>query len=410
MRPLVVHVPLPGADLLVCPRPGVPLVRLGVYRRRPGPDLPGEAGLGMLAVRSAVRGTRQRDAAALADAFECLGGGLTTALSHEVAGFATTVLSEHLAEASALLHEVLHEPGFDSDVVALERGLLMEDCRQESDDMYRRPMQLAFGAAFGGQGYGLPVTGTQAAIPALTPDQVGVWHRDLLAEGRTTVLAVGELEIDEAVRVLGGAFGGGPDRAPVVSGLDPDWDTAHPAPGVEVRDKAQSALAMLFPGPNRLDPGRHAAQVFSAWAGGLGGRLFEALRDRRSLAYTVAAWPWQRRGVGGLITYIATSPDREGEAREAMLAELRSYGAVAPPADEMTGAAGYLIGQAAVARQSIAGMASEILDCWLHGTGLGELDDPATPLREVEGEAVRALAKGSFAGMPAEGVVRGRQA
>lgn len=403
------HVPLPGADLLICPRPGVPLVRLGVYRRRPAPDRPEQAGLGMLAVRSAVRGTRHRDAAALADAFERLGGGLTTALSHEVAGFAATVLSDHLADAAALLHEVLHEPAFDPEMVALERGLLQEDARQEADDMYRRPMQLAFAAAFGGQGYGLPVTGTEQAIAGLDAGQADAWHRDLLGAGRATVLAVGEFEIEPAVRVLEGVFGGGPVGQPVATSLSGDWHSARPDPVVETRDKAQTALAMLFPGPDRLHPDRHAAEVFAAWAGGLGGRLFEALRDRRSLAYTVAAWPWQRRGVGGLITYIATSPGRESEARDAMLSELRSYGAAPPPPDEVTGAAGYLIGQSAVTRQSIAGMASEILDGWLHGTGLDELEDPAAPLRAVDGEAVRALAAGAFAGPPAEGVVRGRQ-
>ena len=68
-----------------------------------------------------------------------------------------------------------------------------------------------------------------------------------------------------------------------------------------------------------------AAQVWGAIASGLGGRLFEALRDRRSLAYTVLASAWQKARGGALVTYIATSPEREDEAREQMLVELERF-------------------------------------------------------------------------------------
>ena len=69
----------------------------------------------------------------------------------------------------------------------------------------------------------------------------------------------------------------------------------------EQRDKAQTALAMVFPGPSRQDHARSAAEVWAAVAGGLGGRLFEILRSQQSLAYTVVASSWQRHRAGALL-------------------------------------------------------------------------------------------------------------
>jgi zinc protease len=174
------------------------------------------------------------------------------------------------------------------------------------------------------------------------------------------------------------------------------------------RDKAQAAFAMGFPGPSRRQREHAAAQVWGAIASGLGGRLFEALRDRRSLAYTVLASAWQKARAGALVTYIATSPEREAEAREQMLFELQRF-AREPVADsELKQAVSYLVGQAKVSRQSAASVAGEILECWISAGSLEEMSDPGAPFRAVTAEDVQRLAAGSLdPGKRAEGVVRG---
>ena len=166
---------------------------------------------------------------------------------------------------------------------------------------------------------------------------------------------------------------------------------------------------MQFPGPTRLDSSRFAAEVWAAFVGGLGGRLFEALRDRRSLAYTVAAWPWQRRRVGALVTYIATTPEREAEARDAMLAELASLRATPPGEDEIARSARYLAGQAEVSRQRAGAVMGEILEAWLEGDGLAELEDPVGPYLSVTaGDVARVMVRYLDPEAHVEGIVRGQ--
>ncbi len=406
----VYHVALPGFDLLVRRKPGVPLVTLGVYVPRATFDPAGQAGVSALAVRSAVRGAGDLDAASLAFALERLGGTLTTSVTLDWLGFGTSVLAPALGEAGRLLHLVLTAPRLEESQVLAERGLLVEETTQVTDDMFRYPFQLAFGAAFGDQGYGVPSLGTPEDLANLTLAQVRAWHRSALLAPRGVVVAVGDLAPEAALGLLAAVFDDGATRvsAPLLTPVP--WRIGPgPAPRVSVRQKAQSAFAMAFPGPARRDPARHAAEVWSAVASGLGGRLFEALRDRRSLAYTVVASSWQKARAGAFLAYIATGPEREEEARREMLAELSRFAAERVTPEELAQAVNYLAGQTEVQRQRAGAVAGEVLEAWLAGEGPGELAAPAERYRAVTAEAVRAVAETTLGpeSLRAEGVVRG---
>jgi zinc protease len=222
------------------------------------------------------------------------------------------------------------------------------------------------------------------------------------------VVAVGDVDPARAAAALAGVFAAHPERAPGAALVAADWalDSA-PIERVMLREKAQTALAMVFRGPDRRAPDRTAAEVWSAIASGLGGRLFEALRDRRSLAYTVIASAWQKGRAGALVTYIATAPEREEEARTAMLAELDRFVREPVRDGELQQAVNYLAGQAEVRRQSGAALAGEIVEAWLVGEGLVELADPAARYRAVTADAVQEVAQRYLqASRRAEGIVR----
>ncbi len=402
------HVSLPGADLLLRAKRGAPLLTLGYYVPRTALEPPDLAGLGALAMRSAVRGAAGLDATALAYASERLGGTLGASTNSDWSGFGVSVLAEHLTPAATLLRLVAFEPRLAPSEVAIERNLMLDEARQVADDMFRFPFQLALRAGFNDRGYGRPVAGLPETIERLDQSMVQEWQRERFAGTRGTIVAVGDFDVDRAADALAGVFGDLPPRlrpaAPSEQLLSPsaaDWQR------VEQREKAQSAFAMIFPGPGRRDQNYPAAEVFSAIASGLGGRLFEALRDRRSLAYSVLASPWGRRDAGAIVTYIATAPEREEEAREAMLEELQRFAQDLVSASELEQGIAYLAGQAQVRRQSGAAVAGEILDAWLCGTGLEELADPGALYRRVTAEEIRTMVVRSLAGQRAEGVVRG---
>ncbi|MEO7986403.1 MAG: pitrilysin family protein [Gemmatimonadales bacterium] len=409
----VMHSELPGVDLLVWRKTGVPLVTLGIYVPRRRFDPPEQAGIGALTVRSAVRGAAGLDAGGLAFAFEGLGGSVSAVAASDWLGFGTTVLAEHLPEAAALLDAVFSEPHLDEASVGLERGVMVAEAEQVTDDMFRYPFQLAFALGFGERGYGLPVAGLPGTLPAISGGDVRRWHQAALLETRPVVVAVGDVDPDRASEMLAGAFG----RRSALAAYGPlpelEWVGGGGAGGgpferVMQREKAQAALAIGFPGPSRRDPDQAAAQVWAAVASGLGGRLFEALRDRRSLAYTVMASAWQKARAGALLAYIATSPEREEEAREEMLGELERFTHDPVSEVELRQAINYLAGQSEVGRQSGSAVAAEILEAWIAGAGLGELEDPGARFRSVTAaDVLRVARRWLDRSRRVEGVVRG---
>ena len=405
----VLHTRLPGADLLVRRKPGVPLVTLGIYVPRVELDPPAQAGLGALVVRSSVRAAGGLDAGELAFAIERLGGTLSPTAASDWLGFSTTVLSENLAQAANLLDMVFIQPTLGEAEVNTERSLMISEAEQVADDMFRYPFQLAFAGAFGDTGYGLPVSGLPETLARISLVDARAGHQRMVAT-RPVIVAVGDVDAEEASAALAGAFG---ERAPVeaVAALPSlRWrgGAGESSSRIVEREKQQSAFAMAFPGPGRRDLDRAAAEVWAAVASGLGGRMFEALRDRRSLAYTVMASSWQHGRAGALLTYIATSPQREDEARDAMLEELARFTLEPVSEAELRQAANYLAGQAEVRRQSAAGLAGEILEAWLIGNGLADLENPGAAFRAVIRDDVLAVAQRYLQpSARAEGVVRG---
>jgi zinc protease len=130
--------------------------------------------------------------------------------------------------------------------------------------------------------------------------------------------------------------------------------------------------------------------------GGLGGRLFEELRGRRSLAYAVAAYPLARWQGGAYVGYIGTAPDREEEARTELVRELLRCAGEPIPESEIERARRYTIGAWQIRRQTNGRLLSDLADALRYGTGMAELHEFEERVRAVDGEAMRAAAERWF--------------
>ena len=136
---------------------------------------------------------------------------------------------------------------------------------------------------------------------------------------------------------------------------------------VEQREKAQTALALMFAGPSRADDARFATAMIAGVASGLGGRFFDELRDKQSLGYTVHAFATERALAGVFVSYIATSPDKEDVARRGLLDEFAKLRDEPVTAKELDQAKTYALGVHAIRQQSGAAVLGEIVDAYLFG-------------------------------------------
>jgi zinc protease len=396
-----------GVPVLVVPKPGARIVHLGASVLGGAVAEPDERlGITALMAAASVKGTATRSAAEVAEAAERMGGSVGASAGFETFGWGISVPNAELGGAAALLADVVQHASFPDEAVATERLVAAQQLRTLRDDMYRWPMRLAGEAAYAGHAYGRPVGGTEATLAAVTPEAVRDWHRRVTREGASVLALVGDVDPAEAAAVLAAAFGELAYAEPPAVAR-PAWPE-HVVVREDRRAKRQTALALLFSGPTRRDPERVVAGLLAGVASGLGGRFFDELRDRRSLAYTVHAFAPARRCAGAFGAYIATGPDQEDEAREGLLAEFARLAESGVTADELERAQTYALGTHAIARQSGGAVLADAVDAWLLGEGLGELAAYEARVRGVSTADVRALAARHFDPQRrVEGVVRG---
>ncbi|HEX6808120.1 MAG TPA: pitrilysin family protein [Gemmatimonadaceae bacterium] len=381
-----------GTPILVRQIPGARLVHLAVSVVGGASDEPAEhAGLTSLMVRTAVKGTAHRDANRVAADAELLGGSIAPSAGAESFGWSMSVPTARAADALALLADVAQQPTFAEPALDTERDVALAALALLRDDMQQWPMRLLVRAAFHGHPYGVPSSGDEQSLVTIDAAQLRTWHANRCLAGPSVIVIVGDVDPDDAACSAARHFqelGGAPARAPEA----PSW-TRDAVMVRETRDKAQTALAMAFPSPDRSDDTRFAMHLLAGVGSGLGGRFFEELRDKRSLAYTVSAGVVELRRAGLFRTFMAVSPRREDEARRGMLDELAKL-REAPVTDlELARAKAYAIGMHAIREQSGAAVLGDVLDAWMFGRSLAELEEYEARVRAVTAPEMQRLAQ-----------------
>lgn len=396
-----------GVPILVRRKPGTPIANIGVYIAGGAVEEPAElAGLTLLTARTMLKGTARRSASRIAEEAELLGGSISASAGSDSFGWSFSVPGARLAQALELLGDVVQHPAIPADSLETERGVALSNVAILRDDMYRYPMRLASSLAFAGHPYGNPVMGTAESLPSISTRHARDWHGTRVLRSAAAIGIVADVDLQQAADVVARELGElEPNAMPDIA--KPDWP-ARVETAAESRDKAQTAIALAFGSPARGDDDRFAASLIGTVASGLGGRFFEELRDRRSLAYTVHAGAIPKRLGGMFAAYIATSPDNEEAVRSGLLAEFAKLRDEPVGEDELSRAKEYTIGSHAISQESGASMLAELLDAWMFGTGLNELTAYDARIRAVTALDMQAVASRCFdPARRVEGIVRG---
>jgi len=395
-----------GIPVLVRRKAGA-LVHAGVYALGGGRDeAPAHAGLTSLLVRAALKGTTRRSALQIAEEAELLGGTVTGTAGVESFGWMINVPARHAAQAIELLADVAQHATIPDAAVDTERAIALADLVALRDDMYRYPVRLATQAAFAGHPYGVPATGDEHTLPTITAAMLREWHQARMLGAPAMIAVVGDAAPAELAALAAGAFT--ELRGGEVTPLEaPAWPAAL-VQRLEQREKAQTALALMFSGPSRADDARFATAMIAGVASGLGGRFFDELRDKQSLGYTVHAFAMERALAGSFVAYIATSPEKEEIARQGLLNEFAKLRESPVTERELEQAKTYALGVHAIRQQSGGAVLGEVVDAYLFGR-LAELDEFEGKVRGVSAEQMRNVAREYFdASRRVEGIVRGR--
>jgi zinc protease len=407
--PAVTHRTVNGVHVLIQQRSNLPLVSMAIATRGGSLLEPSEAaGTTALMARTSIKGTPARTAAQIAEAAERMGGSVAPSGGADLIDWEISVPSRHFADAFELLADVAFNAHFPAAELEVERKLTLADLEHTRDDMYRYPLRLCMQAAFENHPYGYALEQLERGVAACTAEQLRAW-RQRRVQTEPWILFVGDVDeaaaLEAVERRIPAARSATAELLPT-----PRWPES-PRLNIEQRDKAQTALAIGFPGPARGHVDGYALQVLANAVGGLGGRVFEELRSKRSLAYTVALIPMFRLVGGAFVGYIGTSPEREHEARAGLLEQFALLASEPLSDEEIERSKRYTIGSWQIRRQTNATQLSDLLYAHLLGPGMEEIIRFEERIRAVDAPAILDVARRYFRPEVAvEGVVRGRAA
>lgn len=294
-----------------------------------------------------------------------------------------------------LLGEVLLEPAWDERVVEREKAQIAEARRTRNDNPAQVCSQLFLEKLFQGHPYSWDMLGTENSLGVLRGQDLRAFVQRLSSPSGLVLSAAGAWDRKTLLT-----------WAEYISGRLPQgrqFDRVFKAPEVAtaVRDyresqKQQSHIILGFRGLAFQDPDRFALQLIQSVLAGQGGRLFVELRDKASLAYSVAPLRMEGIETGYFGAYIGCSPEKGARAIEMMREELHRMCEETVPQVELLRAQRYLIGRHDIDLQRNSALANGMLFDTLYGLGTEELFHYRERVMGVTAEDLRRTANRLF--------------
>jgi predicted Zn-dependent peptidase len=386
-----------GLRVVTDAMPWVDTVSLGVWVDVGTRHEPAEInGVAHLLEHMAFKGTERRSARAIAEEIENVGGHLNAYTSREQTAFYAKVLKEDAALGVDILADILQHSTFDADELERERTVIIQEIGQALDTPDDVIFDLFQERAYPDQAMGRPVLGVAEIIKSIEREAVAGYMRRHYAADRMVLSAAGAVDHDRLVDLAARSFTSLPDYrgAPAEPARYEGGDLR------EDKDLEQVHLVLGFPGVSYTDPDYYAASTLSTMlGGGMSSRLFQEIREKRGLVYTVYSFASSFADGGIFGVYAGTGEDEVAELMPVLCDEIVKA-ADTLTEDEVARARAQLKASILMGLESTSArsehVASQLL---IYGRPI-ETPELVRKIDEVDLGAVRRLARRLFAGAP----------
>jgi predicted Zn-dependent peptidase len=338
-----------GLRVLTETMPGVLSATLGIWVGVGSRDeSPAVAGSSHFLEHLLFKGTRTRSAWEIATAMDAVGGEMNAFTAKEHTCYYANVLASDLPLAVTLLSDLVTEACNTAADLESERTVVLEEIAMRDDEPSDAVHDLFAETLFGDTPLGRSVLGTVESVEGLTRDDVDGWYRARYAAPSIVVTAAGRVDHQQVLELVAAAFGnrlaGDIRPAPLRTGDAVADKPARPT-GLIARKTEQTHLLLGTPAMGRLDDRRYAGAVLdTAVGGGMSSRLFQEIREKRGLVYTVGSSLTHYAGAGAFSVYAGCSKKRVPEVLRLIRAELDKVAAEGITAGEVARSRGQLKG------------------------------------------------------------------
>ena len=385
--------------------PGVQSVAFGVWVGIGTRDeVDGQFGSAHYLEHLLFKGTNRRSALDISAAIDAVGGELNAFTTKEYTCYYARVLDVDLPLAIDVVCDVVTDAVIRSEDVEAERGVILEEISMHDDDPADVIHEEFASAMFTGSELAVPVLGTVETIEAIPRDAIDAFYRSRYTADRMVVAAAGHLDHDAVVEAVSRAFDGhlvpGTSPAPARSTLVTSRNGGH-GRGLRLleRPTEQAHLVIGMPGIPRIDDRRYALAVLTtALGGGMSSRLFQEIREKRGLAYSVYAYSQGFADDGMFGVYVGCQPAKVPTVLEVCRGELARLVAHGFSAEELTRGRGQVKGNTVLGQEDTGARMTRIARSVLHGDPLLSMPDVLARVGAVSAEDVQSLAADILAG------------
>ncbi len=376
-------------------------VWVGVGSRDEAPEL---SGVSHFLEHLLFKGTAARSAQDISRGVDRIGGDFNAFTAKEYTAYYCRLPARHAAFAVDLLGDVLIRPALRDEDVDSERLVILEELAMDDDSPEDVVSRVFAEQLFSGHPLGRDPAGDRQTVTAITTADVRRFFDDQYGAGSMVVSIAGPLDHEQVLAMVETAFADvrtavnrPPRHAPVAlrsasevpteTEIDDDTEQVHIVIGGR-------ALA-------RPDPRREALDVVNhVLGGGLSSRLFEEIRERRGLAYSVYSGVSGYADAGAYQLYAGTQPDHAGEVIGLMHAELKRLIAEGVTDDELDIAKGYLVGSFELGLEDTGARMARSGGMLITTGAVRPIDDQARRWDAVDQDSVRDVIDAVYAPDP----------
>jgi predicted Zn-dependent peptidase len=354
------HVLPSGLTILVETLPYVRSVALGYYLRS-GSAVESEehGGASHFLEHLVFKGTARRSTSDIAQIIDILGGDVDAFTGKEYTSFYAHVLDEQVATALDLLTDIVVAPRFTEDDLESERSVILEEIKMVEDTPDDLVHEIFVESFWPDHPLGRPILGTETTVNRLRREQIVAHYRETFHPANVIFVASGNVRPEQIVPTLERFF-------PPMSGtpLRREWSAPHPNQHVILREKRELEQVHVCLGSRgfpQQGSERYAAALFNTvLGGGMSSRLFQRIREKEGLVYTVMSYHNGYLNGGYEAVYAACAPKNLKRVLSMTLEEMRNLKRDGVTPDELASAKLHLKGSILLSLESTVSRMSGI--------------------------------------------------
>lgn len=384
-----------GVRVLTESMPHVRSVSIGVWLTRGSRHEDEDAcGIAHFVEHMLFKGTTSRSAEDIAQAIDSIGGQLDAFTAKEYATYYVKVLDEHLPVAVDLLSDIVMNPAMKPSDVEREKKVVLEEIKMVEDTPDDLVHELFAQSFWQGHPLGRPILGTKETVEGLTAERLlDYFHRTYTA-GDVVIVAAGNLEHTRVQDLLESAFSSLPR-----GGRHPDDVAPRAVPQVTIRSKEieQSHVCLGTAAYPQAHADRYVVYVLNTLLGGsMSSRLFQTVREKRGLAYSVFSSLSSYRDAGSITIYAGCANEAVEEVIDLIVKEMRGLRSAAAPETELRRAKDHLKGNLMLSLENTASRMSNLARQQIYFGRHFSLDETLAGIEAVTSEAVLRVARALF--------------